>query len=53
MYDWVNLLYNRNWHNIVNQVCKINIVKQIHLETEKIKDVVHIYNGILVIHKKE
>ena len=20
IYDWVNLLYNRNWHNIVNQL---------------------------------
>ena len=20
MYDWVTLLYNRNWHNIVNQL---------------------------------
>ena len=20
MYDWVPLLYSRNWHNIVNQV---------------------------------
>ena len=20
MYDWVTLLYGRNWHNIVNQI---------------------------------
>ena len=21
MYDWVTLLYSRNWHSILNQVC--------------------------------
>ena len=32
MYDWVTLLYSRNWHNIVNQLC---LNKKIILKKKK------------------